>query len=118
MGELASIAAMVEGSLLASEYYCIIDKNGVARPNPRFLYGVVGLQDYLYPTVVKILRELAGGGVLQVPSILLRSCLILNRKMSFPAMSFARGETEEKIKLFKLAWDVIGSGIRRSSSSV
>lgn len=109
LGELASIAAMVEGSLLASEYYCIIDKNGVARPNPRFLYGVVGLQDYLYPTVVKILRELAGGGVLQVPSSYKE---VVNPETKDDISRYirsARGETGEKIKLFKLAWDVIGS---------
>ncbi|WP_134700756.1 4-hydroxyphenylacetate 3-hydroxylase family protein [Ammoniphilus sp. YIM 78166] len=109
LGELASLAANVEGNLLASEYACEIDKNGVARPNPRFLYGIIGQQDIIYPAVIKIIRELVGGGVLQVPSSYKE---MIDPETRDDIRRYIRStgvEAEEKIKLFKLIWDIIGS---------
>lgn len=109
LGELASLAATAEGLLLASEYECTIDKNGTAVPNPRFLYGAMGLQNELYPKVISIFRELVGGGVLQVPSSFEE---LVNPETKDDMQRYIRSATvcsEEKIQLFKLAWDVIGS---------
>lgn len=109
LGELASIAASVEGSLLASEYNCSLDKNGVARPDPRFLYGTVGQQETIYASVIKIIRELVGGGVLQVPSSYKE---MVNPEIKGDIYQYIRSTgvgAEEKIKLFKLVWDIIGS---------
>ncbi|MGG1396818.1 4-hydroxyphenylacetate 3-hydroxylase N-terminal domain-containing protein [Bacillus salipaludis] len=109
LGELASIAASVEGNLLASEYNCTIDKNGVARPDPRFLYGVVGQQETIYASVIRIIRELCGGGVLQVPSSYKE---LINPETKDDMYQYIRSTgvgAEEKIKLFKLVWDIIGS---------
>ncbi|NTX58991.1 4-hydroxyphenylacetate 3-hydroxylase, partial [Myxococcus sp. CA039A] len=100
----------VEGMLMASEYQCSIDKNGVARPNARYLYGVVGMQDTIYSSVIRILRELVGGGVLQVPSSYKE---MINPEKKDDMRKYIRSSTgakgEEKVKLFKLAWDIIGS---------
>ena len=109
LGELGSLAAIVEGMVLASEVSCSIDKNGVARPNPRFLYGSMGLQSEMYPRAILLLRELAGGGVIQLPSsyrdlTTAESRADLERYMRSPNISF-----EERVKLFKLAWDIVGS---------
>jgi 4-hydroxyphenylacetate 3-monooxygenase len=109
LGELASLAATAEGLLLASEYECTIDKNGTAVPNPRFLYGAMGLQNELYPKVISIFRELVGGGVLQVPSSFKE---LVNSETKDDMERYIRSATvrsEEKVQLFKLAWDVIGS---------
>ncbi|MBP1157275.1 MULTISPECIES: 4-hydroxyphenylacetate 3-hydroxylase N-terminal domain-containing protein [unclassified Paenibacillus] len=110
LGELASQAAVVEGMLMASEYQCSIDKNGVARPNARYLYGIVGMQDTIYASVIRILRELVGGGVLQVPSSYKE---MVNPETKDDMEKYIRSSTgakaEEKVKLFKLAWDIIGS---------
>ena len=109
LGELASLAAIVEGMALASEATCQIDKRGVARPNPRFLYGTMGLQAEIYPRALHLLRELAGGGVLQVPSsyqelIGAETCADIRRYVRSPGVP-----AEERIKLFKLAWDLVGT---------
>jgi len=109
LGELGSLAAIVEGMVLASEVSCSIDKNGVAMPNPRFLYGSMGLQSEMYPRAILLLRELAGGGVIQLPSsyrdlTTAESRADLERYMRSPNISF-----EERVKLFKLAWDIVGS---------
>lgn len=109
LGELASLAAVVEGMVLAAEASCVMDRNGVARPNPRFLYGAIGLQSELYPRALGILRELAGAGVIQPPS----SYRELLNPETEPDMSRFIGAAglpaRERAKLFKLAWDAIGS---------
>ncbi|MGH9786265.1 MAG: 4-hydroxyphenylacetate 3-hydroxylase family protein, partial [Terriglobia bacterium] len=55
LGDLASLAAIVEGMVLASEATSTIDRYGVAKPNPRFLYGAMGLQAELYPRAILLL---------------------------------------------------------------
>ncbi|SCW33485.1 4-hydroxyphenylacetate 3-monooxygenase [Paenibacillus tianmuensis] len=109
LGELASLAATVEGMLLASEYECMFDKYGNARPASRYLYGIVGMQDQVYAGVIKILRELVGGGVLQLPSSYHE---MVNEETKDDIRQYIRAtgvDSEMKIKLFRLAWDVIGS---------
>ena len=109
LGELAALAAPVEAATLAAEATCSIDAHGVARPNPRFLYGAMGSQARMYPRVLEILRELVGGGVIQLPS----SYRELVEPSTRPDMEryLRSGDTtaEERVKLFKLAWDAIGS---------
>ncbi|GAA4865568.1 4-hydroxyphenylacetate 3-monooxygenase, oxygenase component [Paenibacillus vulneris] len=109
LGELASLAATVEGMLLASEYECIIDVNGAARPHHRYLYGIVGMQDKIYANVISILRELVGGGVLQMPSSYHE---MVNPETRDDIRQYIRAtgvDSEARIQLYRLAWDVIGS---------
>ncbi|MSO19759.1 MAG: 4-hydroxyphenylacetate 3-hydroxylase [Acidobacteria bacterium] len=109
LGEMASLAAIVEGMVIAAEAACTIDKHGVAKPNARFLYGSMGLQAEIYPRAISILRELAGGGVIQLPS----SYKDLTNPETRPDferyLQSPRATYDERIKLFKLAWDMIGS---------
>jgi 4-hydroxyphenylacetate 3-monooxygenase len=109
LGELASLAAFVEGMVLASESSCVTNSNGVVMPNPRFLYAAMGLQSEIYPRAISLLRELAGGGVIQLPS----SYQDLSADLTKPDMERYLGSPhvslEERVKLFKLAWDIVGS---------
>ncbi len=109
LGELASLSSIVEGMIIASENNGVRRDINVYAPNPRFLYGAMGMQSEIYPRTIQILRELSGAGVLQVPSSYreLESKEImedLKRYIRSPDL-----RTEERIKLFRLAWDVIGS---------
>jgi 4-hydroxyphenylacetate 3-monooxygenase len=109
LGELASLVAMVEAAVIAAEYGAAPDGAGVWLPAARPLYGVMGFQSELYPRVLSILRELVGGGVLQLPSSVadMRSPELrkdIDRYIQSPNVP-----AEERIKLFKLAWDVVGS---------
>ncbi|WP_158738106.1 4-hydroxyphenylacetate 3-hydroxylase family protein [Alteribacillus sp. YIM 98480] len=111
LGDLASLAGTVEGFLLSSEYECYINEQGVAVPNPRFLYGIMGLQSTLYTDVLHIVRELAGGGVLQVPSTYKE---FVNPETKEDMQKYIKTSnedvsSEDKVKLFKLAWDLIGT---------
>jgi 4-hydroxyphenylacetate 3-monooxygenase len=109
LGELAALVAPVEACVLAAEATCQIDEHGVARPNPRFVYGAMGNQARLYPRVLEILRELVGGGVIQLPSSYRE--LVAPETAADMERYLRSGEVgaEERVKLFKLAWDAIGS---------
>lgn len=109
LADLASLAAIVEGMVLAAESTASIDSFGVARPNPRFLYAPMGLQAELYPRTLGLLRELVGGGVLQVPS---SAQELLHPDTRGDITRYVRStgvRSEDRIKLFRLAWDIIGS---------
>jgi 4-hydroxyphenylacetate 3-monooxygenase len=109
LGELAALASLVESAVLAAEYASGPDENGMWRPEARAVYGAMGLQAELYPRVLAIVRDLAGGGVLQLPASV--------RDLTSPATRrdvdrYVRSPgvtAEERVKLFKLVWDAVGS---------
>lgn len=109
LGELASLVSLVESAVLAAEYTAAPDEQGMWRPGARALYGAMGLQSELYPRVLAILRDLVGGGVLQVPSSVADMTnpdtrADIDRYVCSPGAS-----AEERVKLFKLVWDAVGS---------
>lgn len=109
LGELASLASSVVSSLHAAEYDCVIDEHGFAVPSRPAVYGQVARQADLYPRVINVIRDLCGGGALQVPSGIadMRSDVTrpdIDKYIVSPGVP-----AEERIKLFKLAWDVVGS---------
>jgi 4-hydroxyphenylacetate 3-monooxygenase len=109
LGDLASIASIVEGMVLAAESAASPDANGVMRPNSRFLYAPMGLQAELYPRVIALVRELVGGGVIQLPSSF-RELVADETRGDIERYIQSPGyPSEERVKLFKLAWDVVGS---------
>jgi 4-hydroxyphenylacetate 3-monooxygenase len=109
LGELASLVSIVEGMVLAGESSAEADEFGVYRPGRRFLYGVMGLQSEIYPRVLHILRELSGAGVIGTASSFrdLVSEETADDMVRFLAES--SDDLERRTKLFKLAWDAIGS---------
>jgi 4-hydroxyphenylacetate 3-monooxygenase len=109
LGELAALAAVVEGMVLASESAAVEDARGHVLPHRRFLYGAMGLQAQLYPRMVHLVRELAGGGLLQVPSSVheftnAETAVDIRRFIQSPGL-----KAEDRVKLFKLAWEMVGS---------
>jgi 4-hydroxyphenylacetate 3-monooxygenase len=109
LGELASLASLVESAVLAAEYRSAPDENGMWRPDPRALYGAMGLQAELYPRVLAIVRELAGGGVLQLPASVKDMTNPLTRKDIDHYIQSPGAKAEDRVKLFKLVWDAVGS---------
>ncbi|MFF8882807.1 4-hydroxyphenylacetate 3-hydroxylase family protein [Streptomyces flaveolus] len=109
LGEIASLVSLIESAVLAAEYTAEPDESGLMIPGARALYGSMGLQSEMYPRVIAILRDLVGGGVLQLPATVrdLESDLTrgdLTHYVKSPGV-----ETTERVKLFKLAWDIIGT---------
>lgn len=110
LADLAAIAAIVEGMVLAAEATCRIDAHGVARPNPRFLYAAMSQQAEFYPRALHLLRLLSGGGVMQLPAS--AAAELADPQAGADIRRYIRSPgvpSEERIKLFKLAWDLFGS---------
>jgi 4-hydroxyphenylacetate 3-monooxygenase len=109
IAELAMYAATFEGLLDAQIETAKPNRNGVYVPNPQPHYAVMNLQSWIYPLMLDIIRELSGGGMIQLPSnvIDLHHPEIGNdvrryvQSPDFPA--------EERVRLLKLCWDAVGS---------
>jgi 4-hydroxyphenylacetate 3-monooxygenase len=108
LGSLAAEAALVEGLVSAMEVrgqpwgpYFVPDRH--------LLYAAQVLTQQLYPRVVAALRELAGAGLIMLPSGIEdlaeeRLAAYALQPQRSPALS-----PEERVKFYKLAWDAIGS---------
>ncbi|GHH82929.1 4-hydroxyphenylacetate 3-monooxygenase [Streptomyces sulfonofaciens] len=109
LGEIAAHAAMVGGLVAAQEQNCEIDEHGVAWPGKAEAYAVMTLQSDFYPKLLNIVRDLCGGGVIQLPSSAAdyahpEARADLERYVQSPGFP-----SEERVKLLKLVWDLVGS---------
>jgi len=108
LGQMAAEVSMVEGLVEAmeasgqmrGEYYI---------PNPQRMYAANVLTQQLYPKFLQSLRELSGGGMIMVPSSErdfgnTEMLGMINKTQKSPAT-----DSHGRVKLFKLAWDAIGS---------
>jgi len=78
-------------------------------PDRHTLYAALALTQKLYATVLNTLRELAGGGMIMLPSSVddFRNPEIANligKTQQSPAAN-----ATERVKFYKLAWDAVGS---------
>jgi 4-hydroxyphenylacetate 3-monooxygenase len=108
LGSLASKAGMIEAAVHAMEVkgstygpYFV--------PDRALLYAAGVLAQRTYPEVIETIRELAGGGMIMLPSSV--------RDFANPEIAALIGKTQlsantdalGRVKLFKLAWDSVGS---------
>ena len=108
LGQLAAEAAMVEGLVRAMELkgrkwgrYFV--------PDTHLLYAAQVLTQQLYPRVVERIRELAGGNLIMLPSGLEDFADSRIAEYVLRAQGSAALSPPERVKLFKLAWDAVGS---------
>ena len=78
-------------------------------PDRELLYASQVQSQALYPEIVHTLRELAGGGMIMVPSSVEdfadpELASLIGRTQYSPAT-----DSTGRVKLFKLAWDAVGS---------
>ncbi len=109
LGELAAHAAMVSGLVYAQEQNCEIDEFGVAWPGRAECFATMTLQSEFYPKLLNIVRDLCGGGVIQLPSSAAdygdpEARADLERYVRSPGYP-----SQERVKLLKLVWDLVGS---------
>jgi 4-hydroxyphenylacetate 3-monooxygenase len=109
IGEIAAHAQLVEGLVLAQEEHAEFDEQGVCRPGKAELYTNMLFQSQFYPLVLDKMRDLCGGGLIQLPSSVAdfdnpQIAADMNRYVVGADMS-----SIERTKLMKLAWDAIGS---------
>src|SRR6185437_3660744 len=108
LGQLAAEVSMVDASVVAME------AKGQQRgsyfvPDGQLLYAAQTLTQQLYAKIINTLRELAGGGVIMLPSSV--------KDFRSPEVARLIGKTQQspaagavdKVKFYKLAWDAFGS---------
>ena len=108
LGQFAAEVGMIAGLVAAMEAkgsmmgpYFIPDRHTV--------YSAQVLTQQLYGKIMLTLRELAGGGMIMLPSSL--------RDFANPELADLIGKTQQspaanaadKVKFYRLAWDVVGS---------
>ncbi len=108
LGTLAANAGMVEAMLSGME------ASGAMRgefylPNRHMLYAAQVLTQDLYPRLINLIRDLAGGSLIMLPSSFRdwanpELAPILRKTQRSPNFN-----SEDKVKLLKAAWDAIGS---------
>jgi 4-hydroxyphenylacetate 3-monooxygenase len=109
IADIAVQAAMYEGLLEAQIAKAKPNRNGVFVPDPQTHYAAMVMQSRIYPELLDVLRELSGGGMIQLPSSVAdfdtpEGGDDIRRYVQSPD-----APAEERVKLLKLAWDAVGS---------
>jgi 4-hydroxyphenylacetate 3-monooxygenase len=109
LGELAGYAAIIKGVVYGAEQDCHIDEDGIAWPGTAETFGATTVMSDIYGRLLTLVRDLCGGGVIQLPSSVEdyanpEIAEQLERYVQSPGVS-----SEERVKLLKLTWDLVGS---------
>ena len=109
LGRLAGMEAALQGMISGS--ICLREQRpgGYVSCNRRIVYAIMNWCSEQYPELINCLRDLSGGGVLQMPadaSILTDPVLMDSFQLNWasPQMSAI-----DRMKLFRLAWEMVGS---------
>src|SRR3984957_13914573 len=108
LGILAANAGMVEAMLSG------IEASGTQRgefylPNRHMLYAAQVITQDLYPRLINMIRDLAGGSLIMLPSSFRDWGNPEIAQVLRKTQRSANFDAEEKVKLLKAAWDAIGS---------
>jgi 4-hydroxyphenylacetate 3-monooxygenase len=108
LGILSSKAGMVDAAVHAMEA-----KGGFFgpyfMPDRSILYSVGVMTQQIYPEIIAAIRDLAGGGVIMLPSSVQDFGNAEIARLIGKTQLAANADAEGRVKLFKLAWDSIGS---------
>jgi len=101
----AGFAGMVDGQLQSFENI----EHGYTLFNRRYMYAALHWSMENHSMVMDMVRELLGGGIFQMPASIsvVRDAKLKDQFDSYWTTSLHGAE--ERMKLFKLAWDLIGS---------
>jgi 4-hydroxyphenylacetate 3-monooxygenase len=108
LGQLAAEAGIVEGMVHAME----VKGRNWGRyfiPHAHLLYSAQVFTQQLYPKMIGSIRELAGGNLIMLPSGVEDLADSRIADYILRAQGSAALSPLERVKLFKLAWDAIGS---------
>ena len=108
LGQLAAEAGMVDALVAAMEAKGR-EAGPYFVPDAGTLYSAQVLTQQLYPKILNTLRELAGGGMIMLPSSVEdfgnpELARLIEKTQQSPAAS-----SQDRVKFYKLAWDAVGS---------
>jgi 4-hydroxyphenylacetate 3-monooxygenase len=109
LGHLAALYGMMKGMIQGQIHDCEELANGYVNYNRQYMYASIYFATQNYEQVCAKLRELSGGGVLQMPA----DVSVLDNPVTgklFEDLWQTRSQSAiERFKLFKLAWDLLGT---------
>ncbi len=108
LGNLAAEAIIVDALVHAMEVKGQ-QHGGYFIPDRHSLYAAQVLTQQLYPQVITTLRDLAGGGMIMLPSSAADFANPEMRKIIDKTQKSPASDSENRVKFFKLAWDAVGS---------
>ena len=108
LGHLAANTAMIEGMVKGMEaggssygpYYI---------PDKRLLYATQLLTQQFYPEMLATIRDLSGANMIMMPASVDDFANPETAELIHMTQRSPVAEPKDKVKLFKLAWDAIGS---------
>lgn len=108
LGQLAAEAAMVEGMVAGMEAKGRMHGRYFV-PDAHLLYAAQVLTQQLYGKILGTLRELAGGGMIMLPSGVEDLASPETRDLVGRTQRSPTATPVERVKFFRLAWDAVGS---------
>lgn len=108
LGQIAAETAMVDAFVNAMEAKGA-QSGEYFVPDRHMLYAAQVLTQQLYPKILNTLRELAGGGMIMLPSSSAdftnpEIAALIDKTQQSPAAN-----SRDRVKFYKLAWDAVGS---------
>ena len=108
LGNLAGQAALIEGMVYGMEA-----KGGYVGkyyvPDRHLLYAAQVQAQQVYPEVIQAIRQMTGGGVIMMPSSAVDFTSVETAGYIEKTQQSPIVNAKDRVKLFKLAWDAIGS---------
>ncbi|OME85174.1 4-hydroxyphenylacetate 3-hydroxylase [Paenibacillus sp. FSL A5-0031] len=108
LGELLTQVDTMRALVIASETKAAQNASGVWLPEISFIDTARNIGTKIYPRAIEILQQVGGGGFVQTPSSMEDFYGPISKFMHL-YFEGASVSSEKKVKLFKLAWDLIGS---------
>lgn len=108
LGEIVQSVEVIRALLRVAEYEYTINDKGEAMPDADALETIRGMLPEMYPRAIEVMQTIGAGGLLMMPT---------ENDFKHPELKvdidnhFAGRHgvsSEERIKLFKLAWDLCG----------
>jgi 4-hydroxyphenylacetate 3-monooxygenase len=109
LGKLAAMEGMLAGCIAGQAMDYDDLGNGYVSFNRRYMYAGLQWCTDMYNEITAIVRELCGGGVFQMPADI---SVLDDPQLAKTFEQYWRAPTQsalDRMKLFKLAWDLLGS---------
>ncbi|HWA36797.1 MAG TPA: 4-hydroxyphenylacetate 3-hydroxylase N-terminal domain-containing protein [Burkholderiales bacterium] len=105
----AALGGMIAGQIQDAEDWPVVGNEGYKTFNRRYVYAALNWCTESHSAIIDALRELCGGGVFQMPAD-----ISVMRDAKLREQFEAYWQTPhlgalERMKLYKLAWDLVGS---------
>jgi 4-hydroxyphenylacetate 3-monooxygenase len=105
----AALGGMIAGQIQDAEDWPEVDRQGWQTYNRRYMYAALNWCTESHSSIIDALRELCGGAIFQMPAD-----VSVMHEPKLRAMFETYWQTPqlaalERMKLYKLAWDLIGS---------